>query len=90
MYDGFRYGTVAEREKKSETVTKAVCTVLSGAGGSRLTAAEIIAKILRHPKLADAIEDTEDPSKKELKDYIIKQLLVSLAQLKRIRANFPG
>jgi hypothetical protein len=34
VYDGFRYGTVAERKRKSETVTKAVCTILSGAGGN--------------------------------------------------------
>jgi hypothetical protein len=87
VYDGFNYGTASERSQKSQTVKKAVGDILSGAGGSKFKAAEIIAKILKHPKLELAVQRCEDPKEQDLKDTIIKELLASLANLKHSRAN---
>ena len=66
---------------------KAVGTILSGAGGSKYKAAEIITKILKHPKLAAAVEDTVDPAEREIRDTIITELLSSLKKLKFARGN---
>jgi hypothetical protein len=62
-----QYGANSERTTKSKTVKAAVTKILSGAGGSKYKAAEIISKILKHPKIVEATEDTCDEKERETK-----------------------
>ena len=86
-YDGFRHGTPSERSAKSQAVRKTVTTILSAAGGSRYKAAEIIHKILKHPKLVDAIEEDGTKQDRETRDAVVTELLQSLAKLKHSPKN---
>jgi hypothetical protein len=88
VYDGYQFGTPSERSQKSQAVRRAVGGILSAAGGSKFKAAEIIAKILKHPKLEDALDDDgSSPAEKDIQDTIVAERLKSLAKLKHCRAN---
>jgi hypothetical protein len=64
-----------------------VTTILSAAGGSRHKAAEIIHKILKHPKLVGAIEEDGTKQDRETRDAVVTELLQSLAKLKHSPKN---